>query len=126
MIDNIVNMNDQDGLPLVVDKNGRARIDVTPRRQKVRRTVLTRNEKETIRRNLQKQLDEEEFTEEVLTEAKEFQKGLQEFNSEWREGETGTEAKRDLELLKCFRVCASRLITEAGTGRVPTEVPGRP
>ena len=120
MIDN--NMNDQDGLPLVVDKSGRARIDVTPRRQKVRRTVLTRNEKETIRRNLQKQLDEEEFTEEVLTEAKEFQKGLQEFNSEWREGETGTEAKRDLELLKCFRVCASRLITEAGTGRVPTDM----
>ena len=64
MINN--NMNDQDGLPLVADANGRARIDVTPRRQKVRRTVLTRNEKETIRKNLQKQLDEEEFTEEIL------------------------------------------------------------
>ena len=54
--------------------------------------------------------------------AKEFQKGLQEFNAEWREGESGTEAKRDRELLKCFRVCASRLITEAGTGRVPADM----
>ena len=121
MIDN--NMNDRDGLPLVADESGRARIDVTPRREKVRRTTaLTRNEKETIRRNLQKQLDEEEYTQEILVEAKEFQKGLQEFNAEWREGETGTEAKRDKELLKCFRVCASRLITEAGTGRVPTDM----
>ena len=120
MIDN--NMNDRDGLPLVADRHGRARIDVTPRKEKIPRTTLTRNEKETIRRSLQKQLDEEDFTQEILLEAKEFQKGLHEFNAEWREGETGSEAKRDLELLKCFRVCASRLITEAGTGRVPTDI----
>ena len=120
MIDN--NMNDRDGLPLVADQHGRARIDVTPRKEKIKRTTLTRNEKETIRKSLQKQLDEEDFTQEILLEAKEFQKGLQEFNAEWREGETGSEAKRDRELLKCFRVCASRLITEAGTGRVPFDM----
>ena len=120
MIDN--NMNDRDGLPIVTDESGRSRIDVTPRKSKVSRSTLPRNEKETIRRNLQKQLDEEDFTEEVLREAKEFQRGLQEINAEWREGETGTEAKRDRELLKCFRVCASRIITEAGTGRVPTDM----
>ena len=91
MIDN--NMNDRDGLPLVTDQHGRTRIDVTPRREKIKRTALTRQDKETIRRNLQRQLDEEDFTEEILREAKEFQKGFQEFNAEWREGETGTEAK---------------------------------
>ena len=84
MIDN--NMNDRDGLPLVVDEQGRARIDVTPRKDKIRRTTLTRQDKETIRKNLQRQLDEEDFTEEILKEAKEFQKGCQEFNAEWREG----------------------------------------
>ena len=121
MIDN--NMNDRDGLPLVTDERGNARIDVTPRKEKIRRVAtLTRNEKDAIRRNLQKQLDEEDFTEETLLEAKAFQRGVQEFQQEWRDGEAGSEAKRDRELLKCFRVCASRLITEAGTGRVPFDM----
>ena len=121
MIDN--NMNDRDGLPLVTDERGNARIDVTPRKEKIRRVAtLTRNEKHEIRRNLQKQLDEEDFTEETLLEAKAFQRGVQEFQQEWRDGEAGSEAKRDRELLKCFRVCASRLITEAGTGRVPFDI----